>query len=174
MAEIIEAYGLFWDASDVDWAKASASANLLGIPAWQKKADPINFAKQSGIYVLYDGHKIIYVGQVGSGKVKLYGRLRGHRHDSLAGRWDHFSWFGLRKVTGAGKLGNEKKIKAAQLTTILNQMEAILIAAAEPTLNKQGGRFGPQRRYKQKRDKILGPTECEMIQKIYGHLQELE
>ena len=174
MAEIIEAYGLFWDAANVSWGKGGSSGALWGVPAWQKNAEPINFARQSGIYVLYAGHRMIYVGQVGSGRAKLFGRLRRHHLDSLAGRWDHFSWFGLRSVKGSGILGSERKIKRAQLTTILDQMEAVLIAAAEPVLNKQGGKFGKWHRYVQVRDEHLGPTESEMIQEIYDYLQEEE
>jgi len=115
---------------------------------------------------------MIYVGQVGSGRATLYGRLRRHRHDSLAGRWDHFSWFGLLRVMGNGKLVKAKKKKSAPLTTILNQMEAVLIASSEPVLNKQGGKFGKQRRYMQVRDEDLGPTESEMIRKIHDYVQK--
>jgi len=172
MAEIIEAYGLFWEAADVDWSKGGNARVLWGRPAWQKTAVPFDFASQVGIYVLYAGHKMIYVGQVGSGHATLYGRLRRHRHDSLAGRWDHFSWFGLLRVMGNGKLVTAKKKKSAPLTTILNQMEAVLIASAEPVLNKQGGKFGKRRRYLQVRDEDLGPTESEMIRDIYDCVQK--
>jgi hypothetical protein len=174
MAEIIEAYGLFWDAANVDWGKGGNAKALWGIPAWQKNAEPINFASQVGIYVLYEGHQMIYVGQVGSGRATLFGRLRRHHHDAIAGRWDRFSWFGLCSVRADGNLGNPKKIERATLATILNKMEAVLIAAAEPVLNKQGGKFGKFRRYVQVRDEDLGPTESEMIQAIYDGLQKQE
>jgi hypothetical protein len=174
MPEIIESYGLFWDAADVAWDIGGNKRALLGAPAWQKKAVPINFATQVGIYVLYSGHKMIYVGQVGSGRATLFGRLRRHRHDRLARRWDRFSWFGLRVVKDNGTLGTVRSIKRSQLNTILNQMEAILVAAAEPVLNKQGGRFGRRHRYVQIWDERLGPTESEMIQEIYDHLKGQE
>ena len=52
-------------------------------------------------------------------------------------------------------------------------MEAILIAAAEPSLNKKGGSFGRRRRYMQFRDEDLGSTQSEMIKVIYYyHLKE--
>lgn len=53
-------------------------------------------------------------------------------------------------------------------------MEAILIASAEPVLNKKGGSFGPRRRYVQARDEGLGLTESEMIREIYNRQQEQE
>lgn len=174
MAEIIETYGLFWDATNVAWDIGGNKRAIWGTPAWQKRAEPVNFATQVGIYVLFSGHKMIYVGQVGSGRATLFGRLRRHRHDHLSGRWDRFSWFGLRAVKDNGTLGTIRKIKRSQHSAILNQMEAVLVAAAEPVLNKQGGRFGRRRRYVQIRDERLGPSESEMIQAIHDHLSDLE
>ena len=85
---------------------------------------------------------MIYVGQPGSGNQRLFGRLKRHRRDALAGRWDHFSWFGLRRVKANGELSTEKLKATATIATALNHMEAVLISAAEPSLNKQGGRYG--------------------------------
>lgn len=50
----------------------------------------------------------------------------------------------------------------------------MLIAAAEPSLNKQSGKFGRGRRYLQARDERLGPTQEEMIQAIYESLPDEE
>jgi hypothetical protein len=49
---------------------------------------------------------MVYAGQVGSGNQKL-DRLEQHRRDSLAGRWNKFSWFGLRRVKKTQDLANE-------------------------------------------------------------------
>lgn len=50
----------------------------------------------------------------------------------------------------------------------LNHIEAVLIASAEPSLNKQGGRFGKSaKRYLQIRDGRLGPTESEMLRELW-------
>jgi hypothetical protein len=53
----------------------------------------------------------------------------------------------------------------------LNQIEAVMIASAEPSLNKQGGRFGKNRKFLQVRDERLGPTQEEMIKSVYEQLQ---
>ena len=52
----------------------------------------------------------------------------------------------------------------------LNQIEAALIASAEPSLNKQGGQFCKNRKFLQVRDERLGPTEKEMIKFVYEQL----
>ena len=79
------------------------AGSLLGVPTGARKTEPIDFRTQAGIYVLYFGHERVYFGQAGSGKQMLFNRLRTHRKDQLAGRWDKFSWFGLCGVLGSGK-----------------------------------------------------------------------
>ncbi len=171
MNAIIEAYGLYWSEEDVFWGAGSHAGSLLGVPTAARSTEPIDFRTQAGIYVLYSGHDLVYVGQAGSGKAMLFNRLRTHRRDTLAGRWDKFSWFGLRRVLVSGKLGPVNKRAKSSFEMALNQIEAVMIAAAEPSLNKQGGRFGKGRKYLQVRDERLGPTHQEMIQYVYEQLQ---
>ena len=164
---IIQCYGLFWRREDVYW-KASTNALLMGVPGNARTSEPTDFHEQIGIYVLYEGHQMIYVGQTGSGERKLYSRLKAHTKDSLAGRWDHFSWFGLRRPIGKGNLSTETIRASASISIALNHIEAVLIAASEPSLNKQGGRFGKNvRRFLQLRDERLGPTEQEMLRQLW-------
>jgi hypothetical protein len=141
MSHIIKSYGLFWSETDVFWGVGSSSGSLLGVPARARSSEPVDFREQIGIYVLYAGHEMIYVGQAGSGNAKLFSRLKKHRKDVLADRWDHFSWFGLKRALNDGKLSSDSKRAASSVTMALNHMEALLIAAAEPALNRQGGRF---------------------------------
>jgi len=111
----------------------------------------MNFAEQIGIYALYDDQfRLVYVGQAGSGRRGLYRRLRSHTLNVLSERWSRFSWFGLvpaeelnSRVTKRQdiQLEIDKPIQLDKLT-ILNQIEAALIAASEPLRNKQSGRFG--------------------------------
>jgi len=173
MSKIIKSYGLRWKEQDVFWGKGRNAGTLLGVPTRARTSDPIDFRDQAGIYVLYSGHKLLYVGQAGSGNARLFSRLKKHRRDSLAGRWDTFSWFGLRGVLSKGKLSTETLKASANLATALNHIEAVLIASAEPTLNKQGGRFGGKdvSRYLQVRDDHLGVTEKQMIQDIWDQLE---
>ncbi len=170
MADIIENYGLFWREENVFWGAGSSRGSLLGVPAYARTAEPVDFRSQAGLYVLYSGHDLIYVGQAGSGRATLFSRLKRHRKDPLADRWDRFSWFGLGRVLSSGKLAKTNARMRSTASTTLNQIEAVLIAAAEPALNRQGGRFGKRRRYLQVRDDRLGPTQSEMIERIYDQL----
>ncbi|HUT94131.1 MAG TPA: hypothetical protein VMY37_32020 [Thermoguttaceae bacterium] len=164
---IIKCYGLLWKAEDVFWGSGGQPGKLLGV--WTRaRTKEVDFHQQIGIYVLYRGHQMVYVGQTGSGNLRLFYRLRSHhKFDYLAGRWDRFSWFGLLRVLRSGKLSMEKIKTTTIIKDALNHIEAVLIAAAEPTLNKQGGRFGRDaRRYLQKRDPRLGRTESEMLDEL--------
>jgi hypothetical protein len=97
---------------------------------------------QRGIYVLYDDNfKIVYIGQTGAGNQRLLIRLRNHRFDHLAQRWSRFSWFGISPVVDE-ELVQDAAVPALVVGEILNHIEAILIASAEPPLNLQRGRFG--------------------------------
>lgn len=165
---IIKSYGLFWTPDDVHWGRGRQAGQLLGIPAREKRSDPIDFRDQVGIYVLYLNEKIVYVGQAGAKNAKLFGRLKKHRNDVLQNRWNRFSWFGLRRVLSKGELSVEKQGTQATLGSALNHIEAVLIASAEPNLNRQGGRFGKgSTRYLQVRDERLGPTEADMVREIW-------
>ncbi|HKO36051.1 MAG TPA: hypothetical protein VJV21_06200 [Pyrinomonadaceae bacterium] len=142
-----------------------SAGSLLGVPAKNVTADVIDFREQSGIYVLYSDYKVIYVGQCGLGKQKLFIRLKQHRTDDLAERWDRFSWFGIRRVLGNGRLSKEKLAVHPSLTNVLNHIEGVLIHAVEPAMNSQKGRFGNRvKRYLQIRDGRLGPTTDKMLQ----------
>jgi hypothetical protein len=172
MAGIIQTYGLFWNESDVYWNTTSKNAQLLGFPHRSKNSGPRNFKDQVGIYVLYSGHDIIYVGQTGSGNNRLFSRLKKHRNDHLAGRWDKFSWFGLLRLLDSGRLSGANLRTTSSLQVSLNHIEAVLLAATEPVLNKQGGRFGRQaKKIHQYRDEKLGKTESDLIRDIWQSLQ---
>jgi hypothetical protein len=162
---LIQNYGLFWKECDVFWGAGSRAGRLLGVPATNLTADPIDFREQAGVYVLYADYDLVYVGQVGAGSQKLFTRLKQHTRDSLAGRWNKFSWFGVRWVKKTDStLSAEADGKHSTHTEVLNHIEAILIHSAEPKQNRQGGRFGEDVvQYLQQRDEQLGPTRDEMI-----------
>ena len=67
---------------------------LLGVQ--QTGSTPVNFTEQVGVYVLYDVHRPVYVGRVTEPRIGI--RLFDHTRDRLTGRWDRFSWFGVRGV----------------------------------------------------------------------------
>jgi hypothetical protein len=108
------------------------------------------------------------VGQAGANdNQRLLDRLRTHRRDALADRWMRFSWFGVNWVKDAGDLSADAASANASIPDVLNHIEAILISAAEPAHNRQGGRFGESEQYLQFRDKELGPTVDDMIRELW-------
>lgn len=110
----------------------------------------MDFREQQGVYVLYDDTgSWVYVGQTGAGGHRLLGRLREHTTNHLSRRWNQFSWFGIRSVNKDLNLQAEKAGAVESVATILDQIEAVLIAAGEPLLNRQGGKFGRADEYVQ-------------------------
>ncbi len=128
--EIISAFGMFWRKDAVEW---TATPKLLGMQ--QIGATPVDFYKQLGIYLLYDGREVIYVGRTTDRP--LGRRLYEHTMDRMSARWDRFSWFGLLPVSEDGALGSlPGQYDAAKLIPAL---EAVLIEALEPRQNRKRG-----------------------------------
>lgn len=128
--EIISSFGMFWRKDAVEW---TATPKLLGMQ--QIGATPVDFCRQLGIYLLYDGREVIYVGRTTDRP--LGRRLYEHTIDRMSARWDRFSWFGLLPVSDAGTLGAlPAQYDAAKLIPAL---EAILIEALEPRQNRKRG-----------------------------------
>jgi hypothetical protein len=165
---MIRSIGYLWSVDDVFWGAGRRAGTLLGVPYDAKRHDHIDSREQVGIYALYADFDLVYVGQTGSGAQRLLSRLKQHRDDHLARRWNRFSWFGVRWVTKTRNLSAVAKASHPPLTQVLNHLEAILIETAEPPLNGQGGRFGSSAKwYRQIRDPRLGLTEEKMIADIW-------
>lgn len=165
---LIQNYGLFWEERNVFWGAGSNAGCILGVPARNLTANSINFRAQSGVYVLYADYEMVYVGQAGAGNQKLFARIKQHTRDQLANRWNQFSWFGIRRVKKNGELSEEAEGKHSTHGQVLNHIEAMLIHAAEPKQNRQGGRFGASvTQYLQVRDDRLGPSTHEMVRELW-------
>lgn len=100
-----------------------------------------DFRHQQGIYILYGNHGPHYVGLTtdqGLGK-----RLKDHRSDRHARRWDRFSWFGFRQALQAAdqeglcKLGELATHALGDPTTVIKDTEALLIKAMGLTNKNQ-------------------------------------
>jgi hypothetical protein len=168
---LVRSVGLFWREVHVFWGAGSKPGALFGVPFNATTSEPVDFREQIGIYALYAEYQLVYVGQAGAGDQTLFSRLKQHRKDDLAGRWNRFSWFGVLRVLGSGNLSSKTDALHPGLTEVLNHVEAILIHAAEPPMNGQGGRFGANvTRYQQFRDPRLGLSTDEKLESIYQHL----
>lgn len=146
---LIKNYGLMWRRDSVFWGYGGYKGVLNG----RRSGKVIDFRDQIGVYVLYDeSRRPVYVGQAGQGNARLFLRLRAHRRDFLADRWQYFSWFGLLAINKSGKLSGwdaPNKRVSGTIRSTLNEIEGVLIAATEPSFNKQGAKFRGITRYRQ-------------------------
>ena len=129
----VQAYGMYWERSSVDWTKSS-------IALWgqqYQKSDQVDFAGQRGLYLLYDHRSIIYVGR--ATQQSLGSRLRDHTCDRLRSRWDRFSWFCFWGVKESGELVSLWD-ESFDTETMISQVEGVFIEALEPTQNRQAGK----------------------------------
>ena len=166
---LVQTYGLFWRTDQIYWGAGKNPGALLGVPTNNITMMPVDFRDQRGVYVLYADYELVYVGQ--NSNQELIARLKQHFKDDLADRWNRFSWFGVRRVIGNGQLSVYKQGAQAAMNAVLDHMEAILIHAAEPRMNRQGGRFGEAvQQYLQHRDERLGITDRERLQQIHEQL----
>jgi hypothetical protein len=132
---IIAAYGEWWDPHIVDWGRRGPGlgGRLAGL---MEDGTPTNAWDQRGIYVLFQDWEVVYVGK--TGERPLGARLRAHRKDDVAGRWDRFSWYGIRHINQTGDLraipGPARRIQASEAIATL---EALLIRVTAPSLNRR-------------------------------------
>jgi hypothetical protein len=135
MAKLITAYGEWWDPHAVEWGSQGKGnkGQLLGAEKANKK--PVNVWEQVGIYVLFQDWAVVYVGK--TGRQPLGRRLKQHRADDVAGRWDRFSWFGVRPINADGTLRATNALSARLLSgdDVIDTLEAVLIRVTAPPLN---------------------------------------
>jgi hypothetical protein len=129
---LINAFGMFWDRDRVQWQPNMP--RLLGVQ--QQGSAPVDFATQAGVYILYDGSRPIYVGRVTEPRMGM--RLRDHIRDRLTGRWDRFSWFGVRGARANSELTPMPTVGIG-IAGLIATMEALLIEGLEPPQNRRQG-----------------------------------
>lgn len=133
---LINAFGMFWERDAVIW---SSSPKLLG--QQELGSSSVDFCQQIGVYLLYDGSRVIYVGRVSD--QTLGRRLYQHTKDRLQGRWNRFSWFGLYPVKDdseniKGELDTSYE-GTLEASILIETLEAILIEGLEPPQNRRRG-----------------------------------
>ena len=138
----------------VEW---NAMPKLYGVQ--QIGADSGDFCRQIGIYLLYDGREVIYVGR--STDRPLGRRLYEHTADRMATRWDRFSWFGLLPVSETGGIGVMPATYPAE--KLVPALEAILIEALEPRQNRKRGNDLAAVEYSQKTDPDIDKKKAKAL-----------
>jgi len=126
----IQALGMYWLRDLVQW---KPSPKLLG--RQQIGALPVNICNQIGLYLLYDGREVIYVGRTTKRPIGL--RLFEHTQDRLRARWNRFSWFGMYPIKEDGSLSLE--IPNIDADSMIAALEAVAIEALEPRQNRRRG-----------------------------------
>lgn len=154
MSLIVRSYGVFWSRDQVKFGSPGAGnrGSLLGSIGDGKLE--VDFRRQRGIYILYEGsdinsQRVVYIGQAGASNHRLFGRLKAHTRDHLWNRWSRFSWLGLLDVDPQGQLidSEDNGIGEISVGVALNQMEAMLISLLEPLLNRQGPKWNGATEY---------------------------
>ncbi len=125
----LRAFGVFWRRDLVSWDSRPTIMGRQGLGA-----SPVDFSEQVGVYLLHDRDRVIYVGRADD---TMLARLRAHTTDRLGGRWDRFSWFGLRSVLEDGSLSTPANAWTHEV--VLATLEALLIESLEPPLNRRRG-----------------------------------
>jgi hypothetical protein len=154
---ILPVYGELWRKELVDWRGKRGKAREFLLPG-RVGSEDMEMADQVGVYILYDdNHVPIYIGQAGGrewskrkgeGGNRLFWRLRSHALGAYADRWKYFSWFGLKTINKNGGLRKFKR-RGANLSQIIDALEAAMIAASDPRLNSHSGHLSGATRVKQ-------------------------
>lgn len=132
---ILQNLGIRWNAALIDWSRPK----LLGRLKYAKTGvnEIVDFSDQVGVYVLYDGNAPIYVGRTIDQPIRM--RLKAHMkpRSRLYGKWDGFSWFGIKSVTPDGGLTFAPRM--ASPDSIITLMESLLIETMQPYGNNRRG-----------------------------------
>lgn len=131
---LIRAYGEFWNPEAVSWGEVGAGNKgaLRGQVKKGKKTVETDAWDQDAIYALHLEFKVVYVGKGALGK-----RLKAHLSDRHAGRWDMFSWYGLKIIKNDGTLRAAPEKRVMELSTIQASLEALAIGLVDPPLNRR-------------------------------------
>jgi hypothetical protein len=143
-SRFVQNLGLRWRRKFVDWG-ARGPGNRGRLEGFRIQEDGesqiADFWEQSGVYALYDGPELVYVGRATEGNGPLGSRLRAHHRDpKKADRWTAFSWLGFRRVNQDGSL-QAARLPGRQVSTALaaREIEGLLIEFLTPRLNMRGG-----------------------------------
>ena len=132
----VAAYGLHWEREKVDWN----ARRLLGYDIDPNPEQAIDFANQQGVYLLHSWQSVVYVGKTTAQADGLFDRLRRHHRQPVwSGKWERFSWFGIRRVNENGEMADGPETANKDIVAAL--MEAVLIETLRPSFNQQQGNY---------------------------------
>ena len=132
----VAAYGLHWERDKVDWN----ARRLLGYDIDPNPEQAVNFANQQGVYLLHSWQSVVYVGKTTAREGGLFQRLQNHhRRQVWSGKWERFSWFGIRRVNESGEMDDGPNTASKEVVSAL--MEAVLIETLRPSFNQQQGNY---------------------------------
>ena len=160
-AGLINAFGMYWSRENVLW---TSSPKILG--QQQPGSAAVDFCNQHGVYLLYDGRSVVYVGRTTDQPLGV--RLRQHVFDRLNGRWNRFSWFGVYEVSEDASLKSTAGANWNQ-SMLIATMEALLIEGLEPPQNRKRGDDFRAVEYLQLEDPQIQKTQ---ILKLMDKLKE--
>ena len=141
----IAAFGRHWKFGK----REEKSGQMLGVR--EGNSTPIDMGGQVAVYVLYERGKVVYVGK--TERNRLIERLKEHKKGKKWGRWDRFSWYGIRTVDEeSGELEDVKK--GTINSSLVDVVESVLIEVLEPYLNNQKGKCTGEM-YIQVRERIV-------------------
>ncbi len=159
---MINCAGMFWSPELVGWGKPGpgATKEIMGyfsgrldggrgaLSGEQRERQTRNFWTVPGVYALYRGDAVIYVGQADAIGDRLYAH---HRQDHLVGRWDAFSWVSPTPIVQGQDANGNPTVSlgapaaspgSATLASWLTEVEALTILFARPVDNRQIPGFG--------------------------------
>jgi len=138
LRSFIKNYGLRWQRQFVNFGRP---VTVLGYVSDDPSQPTIDFAFQTGVYALYDGSELVYVGRAVKGERPLGERLRFHHNDEMkTDRWTTFSWFGFRSVVQEGRLQKESHaVRTVKTVDVAEVFEGLMIEFIRPRLNNRGG-----------------------------------
>jgi hypothetical protein len=157
----INAFGVYWAKDLINWK----TPKLLG--QQQAGASTVDLSEQIGIYLLYDGREVVYVGR--SIDRPIIQRLLEHTRDRLGARWDRLSWFGLYPVTDKGALKKETAPLASE--ELIQTLESVLIESMEPRQNRKRGNIFSSIEYIQIPDpKVKAVAKKAILDEMYQNI----
>lgn len=176
--------GIGWSPELVGWGKPGRGPTRELLGYWAGKLDgskgrvsdiqrpnqTVDVWKFPGVYALYRGDALVYVGQGSPIGDRL---LAHHRTDALAGRWDSFSWFSMTPLvvqnnTSIAPGPTVDPCAPITIEQLLNEMEAFGIALGVPRENRAQPNLGPGVwLLTQVRSEHADPTLADLIREIH-------